>query len=77
MKLEKYIFVWSLFCESKRHPGKLTPCGGAFCATGARNVILEQAANGFKVVAAIVSMFDESQPLDWNNPINKREIKFK
>ncbi|MBR5728847.1 MAG: hypothetical protein IKX61_01380 [Prevotella sp.] len=77
MKLEKYVFAWQLYCESQRHPGELVPCGGAFCATGARTIIKAQSDEGFKVVAATITMHDASQPFDWNNPISTREIKFK
>lgn len=73
--MANYIFTYAVNVYTTR--GTIVPGGGAFCAQGARNVIDSIRKSGFKVSDVRVQMHYDDRPLDWQNPISQRTIKFK
>ena len=74
--MAKYIFTYSFSAWTKRNPAKSVPCGGSFCAEGARKVMKEIRRDGFEISELRIQMHYADKPLDWQNPISERRFSF-
>lgn len=73
--MERYIFTYSFKVYSKRNKAKTFPCGGAFCAEGARRVAKEIRRDGFEISELRIDMHYNNL-LNWDKPLNTRVFTF-